>query len=325
MKRKHTSKRALLITASAFLVLLAIACGGLYAFTGLYGIDTVLRGGMTYWITVSATDDRLPPAMRLALQTEAIGSPGPFQWQEVGAGFDAGELPVLVDGKEADRILLARIDPHQYRFVVRNAPAGTLEVQDWMERLHAAFVVNGSYFSPHGTPDTPFLSDGRPLGPSDYDARQGAFVASESKVSIEDLTHENWQAAFQGADNALVSYPLLVGSDPAEHEIKPTRWLANRSFVGQDAAGRIILGTTNDAFFSLARLSAFLRSSPLGLIRALNLDGGPVACQAIAVQQFRRLHCGNWEMQDHDGTLKLLRWMHGRWALPIILAALPKQ
>jgi len=55
---------------------------------------------------------------------------------------------------------------------------------------------------------------------------------------------------------------------------------------------------------------------------ALNLDGGPVACQGIALRGYRRDFCGKWELAVHDGRLELLTWMYGnrRWALPIALA-----
>jgi hypothetical protein len=82
-------------------------------------------------------------------------------------------------------------------------------------------------------------------------------------------------------------------------------------------------GTTTEAFFSLSRLAAFLRSAPLDLTQALNLDGGPRACQGISVGRYRRDFCGQWELAAHDGEL---RWTFGArpWALPIVLAVLPK-
>ena len=64
--------------------------------------------------------------------------------------------------------------------------------------------------------------------------------------------------------------------------------LANRSFVAQDADGRILFGTTREAFFSLYRLASFLERSPLPATLALNFDGGPVACQGVAINAFRR-------------------------------------
>jgi hypothetical protein len=57
----------------------------------------------------------------------------------------------------------------------------------------------------------------------------------------------------------------------------------------------IEIGTTVDAFFSLGRLATFLRTASLGLKLALNLDGGPVACQGIALFGFHRESCGRFE------------------------------
>jgi hypothetical protein len=59
---------------------------------------------------------------------------------------------------------------------------------------------------------------------------------------------------------------------------------------------------------------------------ALNLDGGPIACQAIALADFRRDVCGRWEMASDDGKLKVLTPVFGHrpWGLPIVLAVLPR-
>ena len=88
----------------------------------------------------------------------------------------------------------------------------------------------------------------------------------------------------------------MIDADGLSRSKGDARWLANRSFVAQDETGRIVLGTTKDAFFSLDRLAAFLREAPLALKLALNLDGGPIACQAIALKDFKRDFCGQWEM-----------------------------
>jgi hypothetical protein len=105
----------------------------------------------------------------------------------------------------------------------------------------------------------------------------------------------------------MVSYPLLL-SDGMSRVRRSSRWLANRSFVGQDGAGRIIIGTTADAFFSLDRLARFLLDAPLGLTIALNLDGGPVACQGISFNGYQRKTYGRWETQVEGDQALLLTW-----------------
>lgn len=303
---------------------LVVAIGGVWAYAGSYGLHVLFRHGGTYWIKVGADDSRFSPAIKLALRGAPPISAGPFQWRMIDRGFEVGELPVLANDVEVDRILLARIDPAYFRFVVRNAPSGDKNLDQWMAELGAALVINGSYYSHHGTPDTPFLSGGTLLGPAAYDAKAGAFVASPGAVAIRDLAQEDWRAAFARAEDAMVSYPLLIAANGESRVTVASRWLANRSFVGEDEGGRIILGTTTDAFFSLDRFAEFLRQAPLGLTLALNLDGGPVACQGIALNGFERRSYGRWEIETKGDDVELLTWPYGTVAMPIVLAVFPK-
>ncbi len=292
-------------------------------FWGSYGIHTVIRNGLSYWMPVSLDSPRLSPSMRLALARAPVATPGAFVWQTISPGFEVADLPARADDADVDHIYLARIDPAHFRFVVRNQSNGDWDLDQWMKRLGAALVVNGSYFSRFGEPDTPFRSDGIFLGPKNYDAKAGAFVASPTSTGIRDLSHENWASAFQGADDATVSYPLLV-RDGASGVSRESRWLANRSFVGQDGSGRIIIGTTTDAFFSLDRLARFLCDAPLGLTLALNLDGGPVACQGISLNGFERKTYGRFELQAQGNQAWLLTRCYGTAGMPMVLAVFPK-
>jgi len=92
----------------------------------------------------------------------------------------------------------------------------------------------------------------------------------------------------------------------------------------KDFHNYVIFGTTKDAFFSLDRLAAFLKAAPLDLTTAINLDGGPVASQGIALDGFSRHTCGKWELNVRDGALKLLtpllRPRARCWEMPIALA-----
>jgi phosphodiester glycosidase len=320
-------KRRLGMLAAAALAAGSLLLAGVVAYSGTYGLNVIARRDFMIWGATKADDERLSPSIRLALQP---GPPdakaGPFAWQQLDAGFEAGEMPVLAAGAEVDRILLARIDPAHYRFQVWNRASGDRDSFDWMRELGAVLVINGSYFTRYGTPATPLVSARVPSGPADYDATHGAFVASASFVGIRDLAGLDWRQALQDADHGLVSFPLLIGADGQSRSKGDARWLANRSFVAQDETGHIVLGTTRDAFFSLNRLAAFLRGAPLALKLALNLDGGPIACQAIALKDFKRDFCGQWEMASDGAELRVMRPVLGlrRWGLPNVVAVVPK-
>lgn len=322
--RQFKLKR-LLLAGATISVLAGTVLIGLYTYAGWYGINVLLRRGGTTWENVTPSSLSLSPSMRLALQKPVpAAKAGPVEWHELAPGFDVAEMPVVAEGKEVDRMLLARVDPARFRLEVRSGAAGNKGLDDWMTELGAVLVINGSYYGRHGDPDTPLLSAGRQLGPLEYDARHGAFVATDTGAGVRDLTTESWQMAFTGAHDAMVSYPLLLAADGSGRVKADARWLANRSFVGQDRSGRVLLGTTVDAFFSLDRLGPFLRDAPLDLITVLNLDGGPVACQAITLAGYHRRFCGRWETQTTGDTIRVLGWRFGTWALPIVLAVVRK-
>jgi hypothetical protein len=314
-------KIKLFAALAAVMLVIAAGAGYIWQRNGAYGFDVVARRGGTLWIDVRADDPRLSPAMRLALQPVIPAvTAGPISWREVEPGFEVAELPVLAGNREVDRLLLNRVDPKRFHIVARNYPSGR-DVDQWEKALpRAVLIVNGSYFGLKGEADTPFISQGTPLGPKTYDAKAGAIVASADGAQVVDLRQQDWRAALNGASNAMVSYPLLIGDDGKTHVPVKSNWLANRTFVAEDGQGRIIIGSTKEAFFSLGRLAEFLKAAPLDIKAALNLDGGPIACQSVRLSGYGRNHYARWEAQVVDGQVRLLTWPVNRhWAMPVVL------
>ncbi len=295
---------------------LYIFCGGLLLQRALHGSG---------WPEMRSDDFRISPVMRLALQVPVPPiAPGPLVWRTLAPGYEVAELSVMMGNREVDRFELNRIDPKRYRFSVQTQAAQKWTIDDWEDHLPtAALIVNGSFFGPGRGPDTPVLSNGLLMGPHPYDARAGAFIAGDG-ASVADLTTEaDWTEVFAGQHDAMVAYPLLIGEDGQTHVTRKSRWLANRTFVGQDRAGRIIVGSTREAFFSLDREADFLRTTPLDLKTALNLDGGPVACQSVRVGSFHRRHIARWEAQVNGDRVHLLNQAVWQSDMPIVLVATP--
>lgn len=328
-------RKSYLLTALIAIVFLS-GCIALYRYSHWYGFNVILKRGGSYWLDITADDDRLSSAMKLALKSPDIPvTSGSLTWHRRAPGFETAELDVIAQGKVIDRILLNRINPAYYEFVALNASAGNRTLADWEDALpQAQLIVNGSYFDRYGIPSTPFVSQGKFTGISPYNAKAGAVVSKNGKLSVVDLSlGQPWQDVFKGAQNAMVSYPLLIGEDGENHVRSPSRWLANRTFIAEDHAGNILIGTTEDAFFSIYRLAEFLRSAPLSsaldIKVALNLDGGPVACQSVRVGNFNRHFIAKWELQadQHGENIKLLSWPlgdYGSWAMAVVLAVTPK-
>ena len=96
-----------------------------------------------------------------------------------------------------------------------SAPAayGTRVLADWMHDPGVLMVINGSFYGPDGSPDTPVLSGGVRLGPASYMAEHGALVASDAFTGIHNITALSVYDALVGMRDAVVSYPLLLAAD----------------------------------------------------------------------------------------------------------------
>jgi hypothetical protein len=301
----------------------AVAAAAFSAQRGVYGWTALARRGGSVWVETGRGDPRVSAAARAGMAGERA-DPGPVRWSARAGGFETAEMDIRI-GSARDRMRLVRVDPARWAFSVHSRPAGDRGADEWRQALGATFVVNGSYFDRRGAPDTPLKSGGAALGPSDYAAAHGAFVADAAGARLVDLKDGDWRAAMAGASDAFVSYPMLIGAD-GRGRTAPSRWVSARSFVAQDSAGRIVIGTTEDAGLTLGALSDLLRRAPLDLTLALNLDGGPLACQAVDIGGLRRSHCGRGEHQmDGERVLTLRPGFEGKgWSLPVVLVVRPR-
>jgi hypothetical protein len=298
----------------------------LYIFAGGFLLHRAL--GRPGWPEMADNDFRLSHAMRMAWKDKppAVHA-GAYEWRTIALGYDIAELPVLTDHEEIDRIYLVRLDPARYRFSVHVKSRKPYNIGQWEQALpDAALIVNGAFFGPKNQPDTPFIVGGVPQGPGEYDAKAGAFVASDTGTRVVDLRDgSGWKAAFAGAHDAMVAYPMLIGGDGQTHVNRKSRWLANRTFVAEDGQGRIVIGSTKEAFFSLDREADFIKTALPELKVVLNLDGGPVACQSVRAGKVHRLHVARWEAQESNHRVKLINLPIGQSEMPVALVATPRR
>jgi hypothetical protein len=185
-------------------------------------------------------------------------------------------------------------------------------------------VINGSYYIDNANPQTPTRSNGQVYGPAHYISNHGGIILDGHPRMIE-FSGTDSAGPLDGFQNAFISYPMLLDSSGAVRARGHDDWLANRSFVALERSGKLLFVTTQNAFFSLRRLGEFLKDGGLDLQGALNLDGGPVACQVVRLPDYRRTIYGHWEIRSNPDSATILhqRLIGQRWPLPIVIAAFP--
>ncbi len=270
-----------------------------------------------------------PPWQRAAL-AEASAPPtieaSPFV--TVSPGVEVSTYRLTSRGEALESIDLVRLDPANHQFSVFTDSAAPRTIDAWRDRLQAVAVVNGSYFLPDHTPQTPLRSGGQALGPASYTSTHAAFVSDPTRgtAAIVDLAGVTLPRGLTPFPEAMVSYPLLLASDGSSRAGGSHDWLASRTFVGIDGRGWVVFGTTHHGYFTLRRLAEFLHDAPIGLVTALNLDGGPIAAQAVQAGGYHRTTIGDAETNAGEDVLRA-RWQalrHLAVPLPIVLAALPR-
>ena len=317
--RGFAKRRPLISSLLGLAVVFVVALGSYVAYVGAPPV--IYRDGLFY-LTMRQDAPWLPRSVRIALNDPTpTAEAGEVSWRRLAPGLEIGELPVLHDGEEVDRLYLTRIDPRFYRFELRIDADNDLNA--WMRDVRPVAVINASYYDSAMGPATPVRIDGEFAGPASYGSQHGAFVSSDALTQIVDLANGgDWRAAMADAQTAMVSYPTLL-SATGENRAPESRWLASRSFVAQDADGLIILGSAPEGYFSLYRLGEFLRTAPLNLRYVLNLDGGPVACHGVAEGGVMRFIYGHVELQS-DGEHQPLRVLPAsrdiHALMPIVLA-----
>lgn len=255
-----------------------------------------------------------------------IPQSGPLAWREHEPGLATSIIDVTLQDVVVDRIHIVRIDPEQFTFRVHQSSSNPRTAETWRNQLQARVVINGSFYDQKKQPITPVKSFGNRFGPEQYTSTHGAFVSSEQFTGIIDLQGIDVNQALVPYPDVLVSYPLLFDTLGHVRAAGNDEWLANRSFLGIDDGGNVIMGMTERGFFSLRRLAQFLNESPLRLLCALNLDGGPVSSLAIQSGSYHHVLSGKWAIQDPDrGDIVLNQSMNNQSArLPIVLAVYKK-
>ncbi len=183
------------------------------------------------------------------------------------------DLPARAEAP--DVAWLVRLDPAAHRLV---SAAPTSQTGAFTRHLASPFaaesgalaVINAAYFDERGHPVGALVSGGRQIQAVNRRGWAWAAIASGRLVLGEAAA-----PLPAGTTEAVQAGPLLVMNGKARTLTSPR--VARRSFVGQDAQGRIVIGATTGAV-TLGELARLLARSPAdggaGLAAAINLDGG---------------------------------------------------
>lgn len=199
-------------------------------------------------------------------------------WETLAPGLERRTYSSPLD--RVPPIVVLRIDPTFYSFRVQYRPGKPLTVQEWQDALPgAAAFVNASFFSTDDTIKGLLVADSAVYGQT-YRGFGGMFQVQNGQVRVRSLIVEPYQG--EALEQAVQAFPMLVLNGQTNYSDPASVDASRRTVVAQDTQGRILLMSVS-LLVTLPDLSAYLPTTDLGIVHALNLDGGKSTMMAINV------------------------------------------
>lgn len=194
-------------------------------------------------------------------------------WTAIAPGIERREMALPVASASAQgTALLVRVDSTVATLGVKYSPGEAHTLGEWQRLLpHAQVIINGAFFDEKDHALGLIISDGQGYG-EPFVGFGGMLQVDASGARVRSLVSSPYQG--ERLWQAVQAFPVLIehgGVLAPQGDGFDER--SRRTWIGQDRAGRVILGVTHN-LITLAGLQAWLLASDLDLEVAFALDGG---------------------------------------------------
>jgi uncharacterized protein YigE (DUF2233 family) len=222
--------------------------------------------GCTLIETPAPLEPISPPVVPTLAVNEVVQT-----WQTLSPGLEQRTyLPPPEN--EVTKITGLRIDPAYFTFRVHYRPAVPLTIRQWAETLpDAVAFINANFFDENDNVLGLLVADGQVYG-SAYSDRGGTFLVQNGQPRVRSNIVEPYVG--EPLEQAIQAFPMLMLDGIQSYNDTTQDRFTRRTVIAQDANGRIVMLVTPLIGLTLLDLSAFLATTDMNLVNALNLDGG---------------------------------------------------
>jgi uncharacterized protein YigE (DUF2233 family) len=224
-----------------------------------------------------------------------------LQWRFLEPGLDFATLrgePYCRRGSAAIAVL--RVHPRRFRLQVRHYSTESerrpLDVLEWRRRSDAIAVVNAGQYYPDFSYMGLLVSDGKVVSPKRHPRYQAAFVAEPARgqgaARVLDLAADPLDLDEKAWGEVAQSFMLF--DRKGELRVRRTDRVANRTILGEDSNGRLLLIVTEGGY-RLWELAQMLQRGPLDLTHAMSMDGGAESKLCVRAGEFTYASFGPWD------------------------------
>lgn len=192
---------------------------------------------------------------------------------------------LIPDGDELAQIVVIRIDPERFRFRAIYRAGDPQSLANWRElEPDAAIIINANFFDKSHLVLGAVVSDGIQNGAA-YTDRGGLFQLRDGTPSV--VGYGSPQAQIDGSvEQAVQGFPLLVSDGQQAYSGSTNGERNRRTIIAEDRRGNILVLISPFLGLSLGDLSAYLPAAGLGIVTAVNLDGGGSTMLALPAADY---------------------------------------
>jgi len=171
------------------------------------------------------------------------------------------------------QLVVLRVDPTFYTFRAHYRPGAPLSMPTWRDNLPGAVAfINANFFDTARNALGLLVADSTVYGQT-FANMGGMLEVRNGYPRVRSLVNEPYYG--ESLEQAVQGFPMLVLDGQQAFRNTQGDRVSRRTVVGQDTYGRILLITTPSLFgMRLVDLSAYLPTTDLNLVMAVNLDGG---------------------------------------------------
>lgn len=191
-------------------------------------------------------------------------------WQNLTPGIEYLDLSYR-SLSQWSHIHVFRVDLQNMQlslFLAKNLPQHYASAQEFRRYGHSLLAINGGFFNPDKTPLGLRISEKQVLNPLRHISWWGVFLIAKQHAMIVSPYDFHYK---KNIEFAIQSGPRLLIGGQIPH-LRPG--YANRSALGIDAQGKVLMVVTENLPISTTSLAQILKDPPLNCVDALNLDGG---------------------------------------------------
>lgn len=236
-------------------------------------LPPLLRSLVVFFFAIGLTS-----ACNLPLRLLPTAAPSPVpaalpepSWRDIASGLQWRKL--IPHGDELAQLIVVRIDPKQFRFRAVYRAGKPESLARWRAlEADASVIINANFFDANHEALGLVVSDGEARGRA-YRDRGGVFQLRNGQASIVTFRSQD-QLNIKNIEQAVQGFPLLVEAGRQAYFAAGAGERTRRTAIGIDRQGKVLLMVAPFLGLSLADLSAYLPTTDLEIVSAVNLDGG---------------------------------------------------